>query len=81
MRKNLFLLGITICAILSIEFPLSFGQVPNSQILTNRWEANWITVPETDPNAYGIYYFRKGFELTSIPESYPVYVSADNRYK
>src|SRR4051794_19812519 len=41
----------------------------------------WITVPGASPTGYGIYYFRKGLELTSIPKTFPVYVSADNRYK
>jgi hypothetical protein len=45
------------------------------------WAASWIAVPGTNPTGYGIYYFRKSFELTSVPETFPIYVSADNRYK
>jgi len=34
-------------------------------------------VPEINPHGYGVYNFRKGFEMTSIPETFPVHVSAD----
>src|SRR3954469_11289378 len=41
----------------------------------------WITLPGSNLTGYGVYYFRKRLELTSIPKSFPIYVSADNRYK
>jgi hypothetical protein len=50
-------------------------------IMTKQWEAFWISVPQTVPENYGVYYFRKNFEMAAIPDSLPVYVSADNRYK
>ena len=59
----------------------SGAQVIDSTFLQHQWKANWITVPQTNPTGYGVYYFRKSFELTSIPKTYPVHVSADNRYK
>ena len=45
------------------------------------WHANWIALPGEDGRGYGVYYFRKSLELTAKPGSFPVYVSADNRYK
>lgn len=57
------------------------GQEINSDLIHNKWDAQWISVPKTNPTGYGVYYFRKGFELTSIPKSFPIHVSADNRYK
>jgi len=45
------------------------------------WSALWVTVPNSDPTGYGVYYFRKELELETLPEEMPVYVTADNRYK
>ncbi|MCR4764797.1 MAG: glycoside hydrolase, partial [Bacteroidaceae bacterium] len=45
------------------------------------WDAMWIEVPDTKPNDYGIYYFRKDIDLTSKPNKFVVYVSGDTRYK
>lgn len=57
------------------------GQQIPSEFLRKAWPAKWISVPETDNSAYGIYIFRKTFELNKQPETFPVYISADNRYK
>ena len=51
------------------------------QWLDGRWTAQWISVPGEPQNAYGIYHFRKTFELPEQPERFVVHVSADNRYK
>ena len=45
------------------------------------WEAQWISVPEINETAAGLYLFRKTVSLESVPETFEVYVSADNRYK
>ncbi len=50
-------------------------------VLTQDWKAYWISVPDIDPQGYGVYYFRKSFELSTIPTTFPVHVSGDNRYK
>lgn len=44
------------------------------------WPAQWITVPDIDGKAYGVYLLRKEFELSAAPDSFPVYLSADNQY-
>lgn len=41
----------------------------------------WIAVPDASPDGYGVYYFRKEFQLQDIPSSFLVNVSGDNRYK
>lgn len=41
----------------------------------------WIAVPNTLPHDYGVYYFRKDIMLDVVPQSFPVNVSGDNRYK
>jgi hypothetical protein len=57
------------------------SQKLEDRFLQHRWEANWISMPDTDTKAYGVYLFRKPFEIAEVPSSFPIFVSADNRYK
>ncbi|HVU54645.1 MAG TPA: alpha-L-rhamnosidase C-terminal domain-containing protein [Puia sp.] len=45
------------------------------------WHANWIAAPNEEGRDYGVYYFRKTIELSSKPATFPIHISADNRYK
>ena len=49
--------------------------------LKHAWYAQWITHPYESTLDYGVFLFRRSFELDSVPEKYTVYVSADNKYK
>lgn len=53
----------------------------NEDILIKTWDAEWITHPDASLTAYGIFYFRKIFELAKAPEEFIIHVSADNRYE
>jgi alpha-L-rhamnosidase len=53
----------------------------NPDLLTRPWSAHWISVPETSPFDYGVYHFRRAFDLPSVPERFLIHVTADNRYK
>ncbi|MCR4860427.1 MAG: alpha-rhamnosidase [Bacteroidales bacterium] len=55
------------------------AEVPD--LLRRQWDARWVEVPDCDPQAYGVYLFRKELDLAAVPAGYPVWVSADNRYK
>lgn len=61
------------------------GLVPiekiNPEILTNHWKAQWITHPTESTLDYGVFHFRKSFELASVPEEFIIHISADNRYR
>jgi len=57
------------------------SQTIEPAFLQVQWHAGWIAVPQTEASAYGVYLFRKSFDLSTIPASFPIYVSADNRYK
>ncbi|MCU1292700.1 MAG: alpha-L-rhamnosidase, partial [Bryobacterales bacterium] len=46
---------------------------------THQWKAKWIDCPQSDPQAFGVYHFRKAFELPARPEHLVIFVSADNR--
>ena len=45
------------------------------------WTASWIAVPHAPRKEYGVYHFRKTFELAARPERFGVHVSGDNRYQ
>src|SRR3954464_3754781 len=53
----------------------------SDSILTKIWKAFWIQVPGAPPHDYGVYNFRKDFDLKEKPSQFIVHVSADNRYK
>jgi alpha-L-rhamnosidase len=59
----------------------STSQSISKDILTQKWEAYWITAANSSPNNYGVYHFRKTFWLNNKPGSFIIHVSADNRYK
>jgi alpha-L-rhamnosidase len=42
--------------------------------------APWISYPSANQTAYGVYHFRKSFDLGKVPEKMVIHVSADNRY-
>ncbi len=48
---------------------------------TNSWQAKWIALPGASDQSYGVYHFRKSFELSTRPEHFWIHVSGDNRYQ
>lgn len=53
----------------------------NPDLLTKYWSAYWVAWPDDSGLDYGVYHFRKSFELNEIPETFIIHVSADNRYR
>lgn len=45
------------------------------------WKARWVTHPEAGANTFGVYHFRRELDLTAIPSSYIIHLSADNLYR
>lgn len=45
------------------------------------WSASWIDEPSSEPTKPGVYHFRRDFLLAQRPASFPIRVSADNRYR
>lgn len=74
LRKTLFLLTLIIPFVLK-------AQMADSTLTYRQWDAEWITVPQTSPSAYGVYFFRKDFNISQVPSRFPIFVSGDNRYK
>lgn len=80
MRNKIQPLALFLILILTTHLG-GYAQNTPSVYTQKIWSAKWINVPQTNPNAYGIYLFRKQFDLKDAPKSFPIYVSADNRYK
>jgi alpha-L-rhamnosidase len=59
------------------------GETPriNPDLLAKPWSARWITVPNVSPFDYGVYHFRRTFELQAKPSSFVIHVTGDNRYQ
>jgi alpha-L-rhamnosidase len=53
----------------------------NHDILYKTWNAKWITCPGISGKEYGVYLFRKKFNLKPGTGEFIVHISADNRYK
>src|SRR5215212_433179 len=57
------------------------AQAPNSRLLTARWDAHWIRPADAPAKAFGVYHFRKTFDLASVPARFVINATADNRYE
>jgi hypothetical protein len=53
----------------------------NPELLVNHWKAQWITHPTESVLEYGVFHFRKSFDLAVVPSEFIIHVSADNRYR
>ena len=51
-----------------------------SSLAQSNTEAPWISFPSANVSDYGVYHFRKGFEINDLPQKLIIHVSADNRY-
>jgi alpha-L-rhamnosidase len=69
-------------ALLIAGLTVSQNQISiNPDLLTQEWAAKWIAVPDEPANGYGVYLFRTSIDLKTVPATFVVHVSADNRYK
>lgn len=62
-------------------FSLAQATAINPALLQNLWPARWVWVAGSDPFCYGVYHFRRTFELPQKPTSFIIHVTADNRYQ
>src|SRR5580692_10831348 len=53
----------------------------DAALLRRQWTSKWISAPDTHPTEYGVYHFRRTFQLAVKPERFVVHVSGDNRYQ
>ena len=57
------------------------GTKINPELLNNHWNAFWITHPSESVLDYGVFHFRKSFEVKKTPDEFIIHISADNRYR
>lgn len=71
-----FLIGIVHCSHV-------YGQYPGNPLpeYPQEWNASWITHPDIDKSAYGLIHFRNKFALDSVPSTFIIHISGDNRYR
>jgi len=53
----------------------------NPELFKQNWPAWWIAAPNGSPDGFGVYHFRRDFNISKVPLSFIVHISADNRYK
>lgn len=83
MRSHLIGLLLVVLAISSTAQQtvlVPFEKI-DPELLTYHWKAQWITHPTESVLDYGVFHFRKSFELGSVPKEFIIHVSADNRYR
>lgn len=73
MKKVITLLLIFSAFAVSAQF--------GNRAQNNEWDATWVCVPEAGETDAGLYLFRKSLNLESVPETFVMRVTADNRYK
>jgi hypothetical protein len=77
--KKLLLLSCCLCFVISVFTQTT--TVSNPELITDHWKAMWISPPNVSLKEYGVYHFRKSFELATKPTSFIIHVSGDNRYR
>ena len=53
----------------------------NPALLSSRWPAYWIGHANGPYRDFGVFHFRKSFNLDRAPAAFVIHVSADNRYR
>src|SRR4029434_9514004 len=56
-------------------------QSVNPKLLNSRWAASWIRHKGAPPRSFGVYLFRRTFDLAAAPSRFVVHASADQRYE
>jgi alpha-L-rhamnosidase len=82
LSRLLFWLFLAVTAVAApMEYSGSGMPAPSGQLLSDRWPANWITHPKAPKGDYGVYLFRRRFDLAQPPQKFIVHVTADARYR
>lgn len=75
MRKILTAVALVLAS------PVLFSQSPAQPDPVHRdWHASWVTHPTAPLREPLVLHFRRSLQLAAVPASYPVRVSADNRF-
>ena len=80
-RRGTPIKTLSVCIVAHLGLSFFALKAADPELLTRPWSACWIAVPDTSPFDYGVYHFRRVFELAAAPSTFPIHVTADNRYK
>lgn len=82
-QPSLSIIRTILSFILLLDCTISKGQEANISpvLLKGLWSSAWITYPNAAQRDYGVYHFRKTFNLSTKPDKFVIHVSADNRYR
>jgi alpha-L-rhamnosidase len=72
--------GVFLCWIVCGSGPAT-AQPAIPQVFAGAPAAPWISPPGATGSEFGVFHFRRVFELDARPSSFVVHVSADNRYR
>lgn len=83
MRKSIILfLFFVICTPFTDSLTVSQHHAEiNPQLLHSEWNARWIMHPTASNTDYGVFHFRRTFDLEELPDSFIIHVSGDTRYR
>jgi alpha-L-rhamnosidase len=72
--------AVIFCLIAAVAAP-AVAQFATPQVFSGAPAAPWIVPPGVGGNEYGVFHFRRVFELNAKPSRFVVHVSADNCYR
>jgi alpha-L-rhamnosidase len=73
---------VAVCLVGLACLPLpAAAQAPTPTVFDGAPAAPWISHPESRGDEFGVFHFRRTFELESEPARFVVHVSGDNRYR
>lgn len=79
MNRIIFISFCIVTLIFAQELQIS--KTTSGESMRHLWRASWITHPKESGYDFGIFHFRRTFELTDTPEKFIIFISADNRYR
>ena len=73
---------IVIPLLIASMAPRTLAQEVSPNLLTGRWRAHWIRpTADAPPKGFGVYLFRKTFDVAAAPQRFVIHATADNRYE
>jgi alpha-L-rhamnosidase len=78
IRHPFFMLAVIV---LLVPRQASLAQQGSPNLREQSWPAHWITCAGAPEREFGVYRFRKTFELQDVPKHFVVHASGDNRYE
>jgi len=78
--RRIYVLIFLVCVTLTLHAQTTLGKSGQPDPPSRDWHAGWITHPTAPLREPIVLHFRRALTLAAVPASYPVRVSADNRF-